>query len=191
VVGRERPAAPEHHRSAWLWVLPILAGLIAIGWYWSSRRSAPNSSPNAAAPTMPARPQAQAPQPGPSITPVTNYLASGNQVAQRFTFRELTFATGSSQLSNPGQQIVRQLSGALKTHPTATVRLEGYNDAAATGTANTNSDLSLRRADAVKQALMQDGIAGNRIETAGNPAGVPNENAPARVDVIVRGGAQQ
>jgi outer membrane protein OmpA-like peptidoglycan-associated protein len=193
VVSRERPAAHAPRRTPWLWALPILAGLIALGWYVATRRGTP-SSPNVAGPTTPARqtpsarPQAQAPKAISSMTRVMNYLASGNTTPQRFTFKELGFATGVSQLSNDGRQVARQLAGALKAHPTATVRLEGYNDAM--GTASMNDDLSLRRADAVKQALIQEGIAGDRIELAGNAAGAPDQTA-ARVDVIVRGGAPQ
>jgi outer membrane protein OmpA-like peptidoglycan-associated protein len=201
-VMRHEPAAHAPRRTAWVWALPILAAVLALVWLVETvahRRNAPRS-PNVAGPTTPsqqtpsAQPQPPAPLERASIKPVTDYLATGNTAPQRFSLKELTFATGSSALSNDGRQIASQLAGALKAHPTATVRLEGYSDAA--DTANTNGSLALARADAVKQALIADGIAGGRIETASNSAGTPNENTSGstlagRVDIIVQGGAQQ
>jgi outer membrane protein OmpA-like peptidoglycan-associated protein len=178
-VGRiARPAAHAPGRSVWLWGLVVLAAVIGFGWLFERGRHARHARPPV---------PAQATKLSTSMKPVSAYLASGDSGPRRFAFDGLTFAIGDSQLSPAARQVARELAGELNMHPTATVRLEGRGDA--TGTANTSRELAQARSEAVKRALMEGGVAGERIETA-VAAGAPSADA-RRVDVIIRGGAQQ
>jgi K(+)-stimulated pyrophosphate-energized sodium pump len=53
----------------------------------------------------------------------------------------------------------------LKAYPNAQVQLSGYTDN--TGDATANQTLSQQRADAVKASLVNSGVGGDRITTAG------------------------
>ncbi|MDE1904474.1 MAG: OmpA family protein, partial [Alphaproteobacteria bacterium] len=69
------------------------------------------------------------------------------------------------------QHIVNEAAAAAK-HGTARIVVDGYTDLA--GTAQYNMGLSVRRANAVKAALVADGISAKRISVHGfgktNPA---------------------
>jgi outer membrane protein OmpA-like peptidoglycan-associated protein len=60
---------------------------------------------------------------------------------------------------------VTNLSRILNAYPTAQVQLSGHTDN--TGTPDANQNLSLNRANAVKQMLVDGGIAADRIATIG------------------------
>lgn len=97
---------------------------------------------------------------------LASFLADGSQTAPKtFAFDHLNFETASTQLTADSQGTVTSLSEILKAHPDAQVRLSGYTDN--TGAPNANQKLSLDRANAVKQMLVNGGIAADRIVTTG------------------------
>jgi K(+)-stimulated pyrophosphate-energized sodium pump len=97
---------------------------------------------------------------------LARFLADGSQTAPHtFAFDHLNFETGSTQLTADSRATVTSLSQTLKAYPNAQVQLSGHTDN--TGTPGANQKLSLERANAVKQMLVNGGIAADRITTTG------------------------
>ena len=71
------------------------------------------------------------------------------------------FGFNKSTLAPDARKIVGEAAAYAKQHSTAAIRINGYTDLA--GTAKYNLTLSKRRADAVRKALIAQGIAANRI----------------------------
>ncbi|WP_020403421.1 OmpA family protein [Gracilimonas tropica] len=81
------------------------------------------------------------------------------------TLSDVLFDFDSSNLKSGANRVVSELANFLREYPDRTVQIEGFTDSV--GSAEYNKDLSQRRADALQQALIQAGIAGNRIKTIG------------------------
>lgn len=111
------------------------------------------------------------------------FLASGEAAPRTFEFDRLNFATNSAELPADASQTVSALAQILSAYPNAPVRLDGYADAR--GPEPANQELGARRAEAVAQALVAQGVAGNRITAAsggeGNPADT-NTTAEGRAE---------
>ncbi len=73
------------------------------------------------------------------------------------------FAVDQWTLSPQAQEILRRQAAWLKRYPSVTVRIEGHADER--GTREYNLALSARRAQAVKNFLVSQGVAANRIST--------------------------
>lgn len=84
---------------------------------------------------------------------------------ERMTFQVL-FATGNDTLNELDRQRIKALADHLHEHPELVVRLDGHADPR--GTDEYNNVLSQERAKAVKQALEEMGIAGERIHYQGH-----------------------
>ena len=113
---------------------------------------------------------------------VANWLASTDtKVPRRFTFDDLNFQTGTTELTPESVPTVNNLVSVLKAYPGTSVALEGYTDN--TGDAAANQKLSLDRATAVKQAMVTGGIDESRIAATGygqeNPV-APNDTEQGR-----------
>lgn len=115
--------------------------------------------------------------------------------SRTITLGDMLFATGKADLNPQGTQAVGELATFLKNYPGRSVVVVGYTDS--TGSAKLNAALSEARANAVKTALVQDGIAADRIETRGaGPANPVASNSTAagrqqnrRVEAAISGGA--
>lgn len=97
------------------------------------------------------------------------------------TLGDLLFDLNKATLQRPAQQSIDKLASFLREHEDRRVRVEGYTDT--TGTEEYNQQLSEERARAVKQALVDQGIAADRIETKGFGEAYPvasNEDAAGR-----------
>lgn len=97
------------------------------------------------------------------------------------TLGDVLFASGQAQLTPGGLRTVRKLADVLVGNPQRTVLVEGYTDS--TGSPAHNMALSQRRAEAVRNALMETGVARERIATAGYGEAFPvagNDNAGSR-----------
>ena len=96
----------------------------------------------------------------------TGYVAMAG--ASNYT---VYFEFNKSNLTGDAQHIVNEAAASAK-HGTARIVVDGYTDLA--GTAQYNMGLSVRRANAVKAALVADGIPASRISVHGfgktNPA---------------------
>lgn len=86
-------------------------------------------------------------------------------VPRTFVFDNLNFESASTQLTPDSGKTVNDLSQILKAYPNAQVQLSGHTDN--TGDPQSNRNLSLDRANAIRTMLLGDGIAANRVSTQG------------------------
>ena len=82
------------------------------------------------------------------------------------TLGGVLFYTGQANLLPAARHDLRKLADFLKHNPQRTALIEGNTDNV--GSANANMDLSQRRADAVKTALIELGVTGDRLRTGAN-----------------------
>ena len=101
----------------------------------------------------------------PVQAPVAETLQRTGQVQLYITFR-----TGSADLDIGAAPVLTQLRDALAADPALRLRLTGHTDA--TGTPAVNIPLSQRRAESVRQWLLANGIAADRLTAEGRG---PNE----------------
>lgn len=81
------------------------------------------------------------------------------------TLGDVLFQTNKSRLQPGGRRNVQKLGDFLTQYPNYKVSVEGYTDS--TGSYDYNLDLSDRRADSVRMALIDMAIDSNRIQTRG------------------------
>ena len=97
------------------------------------------------------------------------------------TLGDVLFDVDRSALKPAGTRMVDQLAEVLKADPRRTVLVEGFTDS--TGADAYNQTLSTDRADAVRVALLAQGIATTRVVSRGygkaNPVG-SNDTAAGR-----------
>jgi outer membrane protein OmpA-like peptidoglycan-associated protein len=104
---------------------------------------------------------------GSFLAKLNAYLASATDtsVPRRFVFDDVTFEPGSADLTPGSRPSVDGLGRTMKAYPTVRVSLEGFTDS--TGDPVANKDLSFDRAHAIKERLVERGVAADRIQTAG------------------------
>jgi outer membrane protein OmpA-like peptidoglycan-associated protein len=104
---------------------------------------------------------------------------------------DISFATGSAQLAPGLQPILNRFAVTLNENPKTTVRIVGHTDS--TGTDAINDPLSVNRASSVRNYLVAQGVASDRIAIDGRGSREPiADNATAegrarnrRVDIFV------
>jgi outer membrane protein OmpA-like peptidoglycan-associated protein len=79
--------------------------------------------------------------------------------------REILFNPGSAVLQPGAEPAIRRLADFLKNNPERNVLVEGFTDS--TGSAALNQQLSEQRADAVRLALINDGVDASRVQIRG------------------------
>jgi len=107
------------------------------------------------------------------------------------TLGDVLFETGKSDLKENAIVNVSKLSAFLTQYPDRTVAIEGHTDSV--GSEDYNLGLSQRRANAVQQFLVSQGIAPNRLTAIGKGENFPvasNETSSGRqmnrrVEVII------
>lgn len=107
------------------------------------------------------------------------------------TLSEVLFDVGHATLKEGAGRTIRQLVDFLRENPERRVLVEGHTDN--TGSYQLNQDLSRRRAEAVKRAIVDAGIPGDRIRTVGHGPDYPvaSNNTAAgrqqnrRVEIII------
>ena len=95
--------------------------------------------------------------------PLTTFLESTAPPPKRFVLEMIEFDTGSSSVQS--SDALDAVAGALKDHPGAKVRIDGYADRS--GSSKANQKLSQERSKQVKKYLVDRGVATERIETTG------------------------
>jgi outer membrane protein OmpA-like peptidoglycan-associated protein len=109
------------------------------------------------------------------------------------TLGDVLFDTGRAELNPGAGRKLDQLAQFLNEHKDRRVQIDGFTDSV--GTDAYNEDLSQRRADAVKAALLSRGVDASRIGTEGYGKAYPvaNNNDSGgrqlnrRVEVVIGG----
>jgi OOP family OmpA-OmpF porin len=107
------------------------------------------------------------------------------------TLGDVLFEVNQANLRPGAMRNLYQLAAFLKQNPTRNVLIEGHTDSA--GSEATNLDLSQRRAEAVREFLITNGVSPDRITARGHGEIYPiasNSSAAGRqqnrrVDVVV------
>lgn len=97
--------------------------------------------------------------------------------------QDILFATDSFSVTPGLRGDLLKVAASLNQYPQSVVQVVGHTDN--TGTASYNQDLSVRRANAVADVLMDGGVAFNRINTFGR-----GEDQPIASNLTPEGKAQ-
>jgi outer membrane protein OmpA-like peptidoglycan-associated protein len=172
---RNAAAYAEPQRRTPSWVVPaiVVGGLALAGLAWLFTRPAPVRE--AMAPAQPSMRMADVQLPGgvnlslpegSATYNVQQWLANGTDpTPRRFVFDNLNFETGTANLTGDSAATVNSLVAILKAYPSASIRIEGHTDN--TGDPAANRNLSLDRANAVKQMMVNAGITPARVGAEG------------------------
>ena len=79
--------------------------------------------------------------------------------------KTILFDTGKSTIKSQSETVLKEITAILNEYKTATFTVEGHTDS--TGRPSTNQKLSESRANAVKDFLVANGIAGSRLSAVG------------------------
>jgi outer membrane protein OmpA-like peptidoglycan-associated protein len=109
------------------------------------------------------------------------------------TLGDVLFDTGKSELNSGASRKLDQLAQFLSEHKDRRVQIDGFTDSV--GSDSYNRELSQRRANAVKNALLTRGIDSTRINTEGYGKAFPVANNAEssgrqlnrRVEVVIGG----
>lgn len=103
------------------------------------------------------------------------------------TFKSEAFFDSNSSMLKPGAYTeIDRVAGVLNKYPQTTIQVAGHTDSR--GSEQSNLELSQRRADAVKNALVQRGVDPMRVQTYGYGEAQPISSSDAmnrRVEIII------
>jgi outer membrane protein OmpA-like peptidoglycan-associated protein len=107
------------------------------------------------------------------------------------TLGDVLFESGQTELREEAMASLVEVVDLLQSEPDKNIRIEGHTDSV--GDANTNLEISQKRADAVFEALVSLGVDASRVTTQGMGEDFPiasNESEEGRaqnrrVDVIL------
>jgi outer membrane protein OmpA-like peptidoglycan-associated protein len=97
------------------------------------------------------------------------------------TLGDVLFDTGSARLRSGALRVIDRLAIFLREHPDRTLAIEGFTDSV--GNAVVNDELSRRRAESVRAALVDAGIDASRVVARGYGDSYPvasNDTAEGR-----------
>ncbi|MFA5516086.1 MAG: OmpA family protein [Desulfuromonadales bacterium] len=109
--------------------------------------------------------------------------------------KDVFFASGQAELNPGAERTITKMAEFLKQHPDQSVIIEGFTDS--TGSTDLNLALSEARAEAVRSALLGQGIESERIiaQGLGEQYPIANNNTAAgrqlnrRVEIVIDGAA--
>jgi outer membrane protein OmpA-like peptidoglycan-associated protein len=130
---------------------------------------------------------------GSSADSLARFMAGSQPTPERFTLAPLSFGFASAQLTPESLPTVNEVAAILIAYPTATITVESHTDNV--GAENANLELSQSRSSTVREMLIERGVDGARVQTAGLGQGSPfasNDTAEGRAknrrtDIIVTG----
>lgn len=158
------PARPSGWPAWWPWALGL--GLLLLLGLWYAARSVPEATRKLTSIALPGGGTLNVEETSLSYS-LARYLANPNdkELPKRFVFDRLNFDSAKATLTSDSVPTVTELAAIMKAYPAVTVALEGHTDN--TGDPAQNRQLSVDRANAVRDRLVQAGIAPDRISTAG------------------------
>jgi outer membrane protein OmpA-like peptidoglycan-associated protein len=106
-----------------------------------------------------------APPPKAEPPPTVDLAACRGDIARLVADNPVLFKRGSAQLEHDGLEALGAIAQALKACPGVHIVAEGHADIE--GSAEYNQRLSLKRAQVVKDYMIEAGVAADAIETAG------------------------
>lgn len=129
----------------------------SFGGYPVSHRAAETyEAPPPPAPVVQAPPPPPPPAPAaPSVLPQTGSV----------TLTGVTFAHDRAELTATSHDVLDEMATGLKEHPGLKVEIQGHTDS--TGSAAYNQQLSQRRADAVREYLIEQGVSPTQVVAKG------------------------
>jgi outer membrane protein OmpA-like peptidoglycan-associated protein len=147
----------------WLWAIPLLA-ILGLAWYFLGVSRTPQGI--LASIALPCGTTLQVMEGSFNYT-LANFMMRGSdsEMPKRIVFDHLNFDSATTNLTPESDATVTNMAAIMKCYPKMQVRLEGHTDN--TGDAEANRKLSMDRAESVKALLVQDGVDGSRILTAG------------------------
>ncbi|HET9136776.1 MAG TPA: OmpA family protein [Candidatus Kapabacteria bacterium] len=98
-------------------------------------------------------------------SPLASRKLQALEEGKRFVFEDLLFQPNQAALAQEFIEELERVVRLLFVRPTMRLRIEGHADL--TGPHDKNMELSLKRAEAVKQYLVSSGIQPSRLEIAG------------------------
>jgi outer membrane protein OmpA-like peptidoglycan-associated protein len=151
------------------YLVPGVAALLGLG-ACTHRAEAPAqaAAPPSAALAAPIKPSAPAaPSDDERLRAALDHLgASRGARGEMVTFEDTALFTAGSAALKPGAAgDLQQVGSLLRDYPRAGVLIEGYTDDR--GGRLRDDELSLQRANAVRQALLADGVAEHRVRARG------------------------
>ena len=184
--NRRTEGAPPTHihvektKTNWLaWLLlglGLLALLLALGRCAMRDNSAAVTPTDSQGAVVATTPNAGTSQAIAGVSTLGTYLSGNATAPQRFVFEKMNFDTANSDVRADDAAEIGQIAGTLKQYPGARIRVAGYADSRGSDAAN--MALGKARADAIKSALVGQGVDGARIETvSGGEADPVDTNA--------------
>jgi OmpA-OmpF porin, OOP family len=153
----------------WGWLLPLLAIIAGfLGW----RACNAPQGPKLASLTLPCGTVLSVEE-GTFNFNLATFLLKGSDsdLPKTFVFDHLNFDSATTRLTPESNATVSNLIAIMKCYPTMQVQLEGHTDS--TGDAAANKQLSIDRANAIRDLLVAGGVDTSRITTAGYGADKP------------------
>lgn len=132
------------------------------------KRQMPEEPVAAPAPEEPEPVAEPEPEPEPKVT------AKPKKVTGKLN-GEVFFATGSADLTAASRKRLKRAANWLKAHPDVSVVVEGHSDSR--GSPDLNMDLSERRANAARDALVEFGVDESRLSVQGFGSDSPKYKA--------------
>jgi outer membrane protein OmpA-like peptidoglycan-associated protein len=86
----------------------------------------------------------------------------GSQIT---TFEPVQFRTNSDEILEPSHEMLREVARVMEANPDMAIRVEGHTDSE--GEDEYNLELSRRRAESVRQFIVDEGIDEGRIDSEG------------------------
>jgi outer membrane protein OmpA-like peptidoglycan-associated protein len=94
-----------------------------------------------------------------------DFIGSKYRSASSININNIYFEFESAVIKNESEEVVEKVHQMMEEFPTISIRIAGHTDNI--GTHDFNMDLSRRRAESLKAALVARGVAADRIETVG------------------------
>jgi len=150
-----------------VWPKIVLAVLVLTGAVWLFNSLRTKSTPSVMTTSAPVQNVATTSAVIQGIGSLQDFMNSsaGSGTLKRFRFEKLLFKSGTASLVAGADVEINQIAFTMKTYPNSTARIEGFTDN--TGPDSVNEGLSYKRAMAVKDGLVSQGINPGRLVAVG------------------------